>query len=85
MARQPRGGRAARMRRAILGIAVGSLAVPPVGAADQDAAQGGSASDLLHVPVVDLQPGGVPQRPTITSPVADDRAPPRAACRTSPT
>ena len=72
------------MRRAILGsaaacIALGSLAVPPVGAADQEAAKGsdaftggGSASDLLHVPVVDLQPGNVQQRPTITNPVAGD-------------
>jgi cytochrome c oxidase cbb3-type subunit 3 len=35
---------------------------------------GGSASALLHVPVVTLYPGDVPVRPTVKSPVADDPA-----------
>jgi cytochrome c oxidase cbb3-type subunit 3 len=35
---------------------------------------GGTASELLHVPVVTLYPGDVPVRPKVTSPVADDPA-----------
>jgi cytochrome c oxidase cbb3-type subunit III len=33
---------------------------------------GGTASELVHVPVVTLYPGGVPVRPKIKNPVADD-------------
>ncbi|HZD26875.1 MAG TPA: cytochrome c [Alphaproteobacteria bacterium] len=39
---------------------------------------GGTASELLQVPVVKLLPGGIQERPQITSPVADD---PQAAQR----
>lgn len=33
---------------------------------------GGTASELVHVPVVELYPGAVPVRPKVENPVADD-------------
>jgi cytochrome c oxidase cbb3-type subunit 3 len=35
-------------------------------------AGGGTASEMVHVPVVTLYPGAVPVRPTVRNPVADD-------------
>jgi cytochrome c oxidase cbb3-type subunit III len=35
---------------------------------------GGTASELVHVPVVNLFPGAVPVRPSVANPVADDPA-----------
>jgi len=39
---------------------------------DTFAGGGGTASELVHVPLVDLFPGGVPVRPKVENPVADD-------------
>ena len=60
---------------AAVGLALSGL---PAGharpAEGEPQAGGGMASELLHVPVVGLQPGGVQERPTIHNPEADDPA-----------
>jgi hypothetical protein len=50
---------------------------------DVFAGGGGTASELVHVPVANLYPGAVPVRPSVHNPVADGPAAASAACRTS--
>ncbi len=68
-----------------IGLLAGGLTAPPALTAEaqpqanaDDTTGGGVASRLLHVPVVNLQPGGVQERPKISNPDADD---PQAAQR----
>ncbi len=64
-----------------LGLLLGGLATSPASTAQgqkpanaKNASQqgGGFASELLQVPVGNLQPGGVNERPNITNPAAND-------------
>ena len=61
----------------LLGLTGLTAQEQPKGNADGTSG-GGVASQLLHVPVVNLQPGGVQERPKISNPDADD---PQAAQR----
>jgi cytochrome c oxidase cbb3-type subunit 3 len=65
-----RGGALAAALTLIAGLVI-STTDSPHGQQGGDAA-GSPANKLLHVPVVTLQPGGVPVRPKIANPVADD-------------
>lgn len=70
MARQRRPERACR--RSLNAVAVLGIGTLLCGLVLARSAAGDPASGLLEVPVVELQPGGVQQRPTIRNPVADD-------------
>ena len=73
-ARYPGRRQLAALAGAAVGLVLSSLAADARAEGDAPARGGGMASALLRVPVVNLQPGGVQERPDIENPDAGDPA-----------